>query len=138
SKLAQCTDKYCIVRGLSHTLAGHELGTKYINTGSRPLPSLQYPGYGAVVSRELAAPADLPPFVAIPNTPQRAGYLGVQFAPLETVEAPQAGKPFTVRGIAMGQGVTIDEVENRRTLLERHETTFARLEGRSNLADGLD
>ena len=33
------------------------MGTKYLNTGNRPLPSLEFPGYGAVVSKELAEPA---------------------------------------------------------------------------------
>src|SRR5215212_10070150 len=32
-KLAQCADKYAILRGVSHTLAGHELGTEYLNAG---------------------------------------------------------------------------------------------------------
>ena len=50
----RCADKFAILRGVSHTLAGHELGTEYLNTGSRPVPSLVYPGYGAVVSKELA------------------------------------------------------------------------------------
>ena len=26
----------------------------YMNTGNRPIPAFQYPGYGAVVSKELA------------------------------------------------------------------------------------
>src|SRR5436189_6424850 len=30
--LARCADKYTILRGVSHTLAGHELGTMYMNT----------------------------------------------------------------------------------------------------------
>src|SRR6478609_7861682 len=48
-KLAQCADKYAIMRGVSHTLAAHDLGTKYLNSGNRPLPSLEFPGYGAVI-----------------------------------------------------------------------------------------
>src|SRR5262245_19361484 len=40
--LAKCADKYTILRGVSHTLAGHELGTAYMNAGSRPVPSLVY------------------------------------------------------------------------------------------------
>ncbi len=69
----RCADKFAILRGVSHTLAAHELGTKYMNTGNRPLPSLEFPGYGAVVTKELPADPDLPPFVAIPNTPPGAG-----------------------------------------------------------------
>jgi hypothetical protein len=69
-KLAQCADKYAILRGVSHTLAAHELGTLYMGTGNRPLPSLKFPSYGAVVTKELGSPADLPGFVAVPNQGQ--------------------------------------------------------------------
>src|SRR4051812_26184894 len=71
-KLAKVTDKFALLRGVSHTLAGHELGTSYLSTGNRPIPSLTYPGYGAVVSKELTGRADLPHFVAVPTTPQKA------------------------------------------------------------------
>ena len=83
-KLAKCADKFAILRGVSHTLAAHRLGREYVNTGNRPLPSLEYPGLGAVVAKELSAPADLPPFVAVPNTIQDPGYLGVRYAALST------------------------------------------------------
>src|SRR5687767_14447018 len=35
--LAKCADKYTIVRGVTHTLGAHELGTEYVNTGNRPI-----------------------------------------------------------------------------------------------------
>src|SRR5687768_1760144 len=92
--LARCADKFTIVRSVSHTLAGHELGTEYLNTGNRPTPSLIYPGYGSVISRELPGSAELPHYVAIPNTPQRPGYLGVRYAPLQTNAVPQSGVVF--------------------------------------------
>src|SRR3954463_13139846 len=44
-KLAACADAFTILRGVTHTLAVHELGQEYINTGSRPLRSLEYPSY---------------------------------------------------------------------------------------------
>src|SRR5688572_14008531 len=66
-KLAQCADKYALLRGVSHTLAAHELGTLYMGTGNRPLPSLNFPTYGAVVAKELGSSSDLPGFVAVPN-----------------------------------------------------------------------
>ena len=90
-KLAQCADKYAILRGVSHTLAAHELGTKYLNTGNRPLPSLEFPGYGAVVSKELPG-SDGP--AALRRHSQHAaarGYLGVQYAPLADERTPAAG-----------------------------------------------
>ena len=137
-KLAKCADKFAILRGVTHTLAAHELGTEYVNTGNRPLPSLEYPGLGAVVTKELPSPQDLPPFVAIPNSRQRGGFLGVQYSPLNTGATPKAGKPINVRGIALSNGLTIEEVERRQNLLNDLDKTFASVEKNSQLLSGLD
>jgi hypothetical protein len=137
-KLAQCADKFAILRGVSHTLGAHELGTEYVNTGSRPLPSIEYPGYGSVVTKERPADKDIPPFVAIPNSNQRPGFLGVQYAPLNTTATPRLGQPFNVRGIALGGGLTIEEVERRQNLLADLDRTFAAVESNSQLLTGLD
>src|SRR4029078_10561988 len=59
-KLAQMADKFAILRGVSHSLAAHELGTKYMITGNRPIPSVEYPGYGAVVAKELGGACGTP------------------------------------------------------------------------------
>jgi hypothetical protein len=137
-RLAKCADKFAILRGVTHTLAAHRLGSEYVNTGSRPLPSLEYPGYGAVISKEMPGPRDLPDFVAIPNTPQGAGYLGVKYAPLNTATTPRAGAPFGVRGIALPGGITVADVEKRQKLLKSLDKTFAGLQADSQLLDGLD
>jgi hypothetical protein len=137
-KLAQCADKYAILRGVSHTLAAHNLGTEYVSTGTRPIPALEYPAYGAVAAKELRAPAELPPYVAIPNAAHGAGFLGVQYAPLNTAATPQPGRPFNVRGIAMQGGVTVAEVEKRQNLLQALDRTFQGTEANSQLLTGLD
>ncbi|MGE0605747.1 MAG: DUF1501 domain-containing protein [Pirellulales bacterium] len=137
-KLAQSADKFAILRGVSHTLAAHELGSKYLNTGSRPIPSLEYPGFGAVVSKERPTGGDLPSFVAIPDTPQRPGYLGVQHAALQTNGMPVPGKPFTVRGVSLGRGLTVSDVKKRQQLLADLDTALKDLDGDQGLVDGLD
>lgn len=137
-KLAQCTDKFAILRGVSHNLAAHEFGTKYMNTGNRPIPSLEFPGYGAVVSKELTSPRDLPTFVAVPNTPQVPGFLGVQYAPLNTGATPRPGQPFSVRGISLAGPVTVTEVERRQNLLDDLDRAFHGYEAGSDLLSGLD
>src|SRR5689334_22527511 len=91
-KLARCADKFALLRGVSHTLAAHDLGTKYLNSGNRPLPSLEFPGYGAVVMKELQGDQDLPHFVAVPSTPQGGGYLGPAYGPLRTGTTPKVGQ----------------------------------------------
>lgn len=137
-KLARCADKFAILRGVSHTLAAHDLGTKYLNTGNRPLPSLEYPGFGAVVSRELKSPDDLPPFVAIPNTPQTGGLLGIQYGPFSTNATPKLGSPFNVRGISLEGGLTLSDVNRRQKLLETVDTAFRGYEAKIDTLAGLD
>ena len=137
-KMARAFDKYVILRGVSHTLAAHRLGSEYVNTGSRPLASLEYPGYGAVVCKERPVENDIPPFVAIPNGGQRSGFLGIQYAPMNTGATPQPGKPFNVRGISLGAGVTVEQLDRRQNLLKDLDTRFASMEGHDQLLTGLD
>lgn len=137
-KLAQQMDKFAILRGVSHSLAAHELGSLYVNTGNRPLPSIEFPCYGSVVSKELGGPSDLPPFVAMGAGQQKAGYLGVRYAPLNTGAAPKPGAPYSVRGISLQNGLTVSDVEQRQNLLRDLDTTFKGAERSSQLLDGLD
>jgi hypothetical protein len=137
-KLAGCMDKFAILRGVSHTLAAHALGREYVNTGSRPLPSLEYPGYGCVVSKERPSDADIPAFVAIPRTNQRPGFLGVQYAPLNTAAVPQAGQPFAVRGISLSNAVSLEQINRRQELLNDLDRRFAAVEKSEQLVAGLD
>lgn len=136
--LAQMADKFTILRGVSHTLAAHELGTKYLLTGNRPLPSLEYPAMGSIVNKELSAPADMPPYVAIPNTPQGGGFLGLQYGPFATNNTPKLGTPFNVRGIGLQGGMSIAEVERREKLLASVDRTFSAIEAKSDVLSGLD
>ncbi|GIS62785.1 MAG: hypothetical protein CM1200mP2_50100 [Planctomycetaceae bacterium] len=90
-KLAACADKYTILRGVSHTLGAHRLGQEYINTGTRPLASLEYPGYGAVVTKERPGSMTCPGSWRFPTPARRARFLGVKYAPLNTGETPKRG-----------------------------------------------
>jgi hypothetical protein len=136
--IAKVMDKFTLLRGVTHTLAAHELGQQYVNTGNKPIPSLEFPGYGAVVTKEYPGPEELPQFVAVPNSAQKPGYLGVRYAALSTGNAPTAGKPYSVRGISLQNGLTVAEVERRTNLLSDLDTAFQGFEKNSQLLDGLD
>lgn len=138
-KLAKCADKFAILRGVSHTLAAHELGTRYMNTGNRPLPSLNYPHYGAVVSKELRGTEYLPSFVAVPNLGENAtGFLGVEYGPFETGGAPTPGKALEVRGLALKNGVTLEDVDRRQNLVQRYDNAFGQFGSEDKLLAGMD
>jgi hypothetical protein len=138
-KLARCADKYAILRGVSHTLAAHELGSVYLLTGNRPLPSLRFPSYGAVVSREFGGTPELPPFVAIPsqgNYP--TGFMGPEYGPFETGSTPLPGKAMEVRGLALRNGVTLEDVDRRQNLVKRYDTAFGDFAKNEKLLVGMD
>jgi hypothetical protein len=137
-KLAQCSDRFAILRGVSHSLADHRLGTKYMTTGNRPLPSLEYPGYGAVISRELPGPADLPNFVAVPGGDETTGFLGVEYGPLNTGQTPKPGKKLEIRGLSLNGGITLADLDRRQDLLKRFDHAFDSLKNDDKILAGLD
>ena len=53
-QLAKSADKFAILRGVSHSLGAHALGQRFVFTGNRPTPSLEYPSLGPVFSRGIA------------------------------------------------------------------------------------
>lgn len=137
-QLAQCMDKFAILRGVSHTLAAHRLGREYVNTGSKPIPALEYPSIGAVVSKERPSDPDIPDSVAIPRASQGPGFLGIRYSPLETNSTPNFGQPYSVRGISLPGGVGVDEVNRRQSLLKKLDRRFSELEKDDQLLSGLD
>jgi len=137
-KLANCADKFSILRGVTHSLGAHPLGQQFVFTGNRPNPSLDYPGYGSVVAKEMPAAADLPSYVSIPNAKQGPGHLGVKYASLQTNGTPRKGQPFNVRGITLGQGISFSEIERRQGLLKDLDHTFDAIADRNDLLSGLD
>lgn len=137
-KLAKVADKFAILRGVSHTLAAHALGTQYLMTGNRPLPSLRYPSYGAVVSKEMESSKELPSFVAVPkqgNYP--TGYLGVEYGPFETGATPTAGQPMQVRGLAL-RGITLDDVDRRTNMVAKYDKAFGSFAKNDKTLAGMD
>lgn len=137
-KLAAQADKFAILRGVTHTLGAHPLGQKFINTGNRPNAALEYPAFGSVVAKEMPTAAELPAYVSIPRASQGPGYLGVKYSSLATNETPRAGRPFNVRGITLGGGVTLKEIERRRQLLQDLDQLFDSIAQQDELLDGLD
>ena len=69
----------------------------------------------------------MPAFVAVPSVGgDSAGYLGVEYGPLETGAAPQPGQPVKIRGLTLN-GVTLEEIDRRQNLVKRYDTAFGGL-----------
>ena len=137
-QLAKSADKFAILRGVSHSLGAHALGQRFVFTGNRPTPSLEYPSLGSVAAHELNSDQDIPGYVAIPRENTGPGHLGVRYAPLATNATPRADQPFGVRGIALGGGLTLEEIGKRQGLLRELDTKFNAIKEGDDLISGLD
>lgn len=140
--LAQQADKYSIVRNVSHSQGAHSPGQRYLQTGNRKIPSLEYPDYGAVVSKEHPSPAGVPNYVLSPSGGSNSasfssGYLGVAHGPFTALGDPNA-KNYSVRALATPEGLTIGQVEARRKLLNRIDTRFRSVDLANQEVEGMD
>ena len=136
--LAQCADKYAILRGGSHTFAAHDLGSTYLSTGTRPLATLAYPAYGSVVAKERPSQQSVPSYVAIPNAPRGAGFLGPRYTAFDTGTLPGRNRQIELRGIQLPNHLPLDEFQRRHELLRNLDRQFEAIDGNHGLLDALD
>jgi hypothetical protein len=134
--LARCADKYTLIRSATHNLGAHSLAGQFLTTGNRPVPSLQYPSYGAVISRERPSATDVPPYVGIPDGGS-GGYLGVAYGAYGVGGNPNA-KDFSVRSLSLPDGFTLERLSRRRALTQALEALDAGAQKKPELLEGLD
>lgn len=135
-KLAKLADQFTVIRSMAHGEAAHERGTHNMFTGYRPSPALQYPSVGSVVSHELGARDNLPPYVCIPQVPNEfanSGYLSSAHGPFAIGSEP-SDKNFKVRDLNLPKGVSAERFERRRSLLETVDAHFRDLENSDQIA----
>jgi hypothetical protein len=125
---AKIMDKWSVVRSLHHHDAGHSTGDQICFTGYNAGPNPDqnvYPSVGSVVSKQLGhLSTKVPPYVMIPRHTPGAGsaYLGVAHKAFETQSDPAQPGPFKLPNFQLAEGVTFDQVDDRKDLLKRFDT----------------
>jgi hypothetical protein len=138
-KLAALADRFTVIRSMTHGEAAHERGTHNMFTGYRPSPALQYPSMGSVVAHELGPRQNLPPYVCVPNVPNEyagSGFLSNAHGPFGLGADPASGD-FSVRDLAMPDGVDEARFTRRRDMLAAVDAHFRTLE-KSDALDSMD
>jgi len=125
---ARQADKYTILRSMRSKENNHERAINYLLTGYLPLPTLELPSMGSVVSKELGPRNGLPPYVAIPNTfpSYGAGFLGGDYNPFLSGDPNVTG--YKVRDLTLPTDVDWTRVGNRRYLLQQMDAKFKSIE----------
>jgi hypothetical protein len=148
--MAKVANKVTVVRSLYHTIPSHAPATVFMTTGNKPTAALQYPSMGSLTSKLMTVPAGVPPYVTfgeMRNSSSLAGYLGTGYNPFIIEGGAEKGgggkkdgekAAFKVRGIALPNGFTLDELNKRDVLLRKFDSGFKALDANDQLVDGLD
>jgi len=140
---AKMMHKWSIVRSLHHHDAGHSTGDQICFTGynTGPAPDTNiHPSLGSIVSKQLGhLNPHMPAYVMIPKLLPGAGaaYLGAAHKPFETLADPAKPGPFKIPNFALADGVTVDQVGDRKTLLKDFDT-LRRTTDRTGQLDAMD
>lgn len=135
--LARQADKYAVIRGITHNVADHGLAKKYLLTGNKVSQTISYPEYGSVVSHEYPSAAELPTFVSIDESFAGPGYLGSRYSPL-TADKPSHGVPYSVRGISLEDGLTVEKYRSQKKLLDDLDIAYRGFEELDDPVRGMD
>ena len=119
---ARITDKIAIIRSMTSPLGEHGIANRYLLTGYKPSPVLDYPSYGAVVARLRGGRETLPPNIAIPDFRPAAGsgFLGQRYEPF-AVGGDPARPDFHVKDLDFYPGVNDSRMARRREFVTQIE-----------------
>jgi Protein of unknown function (DUF1501) len=123
-KLAQCADKYALIRSVCHNQGNHGAGNHYMMTGAPPRIPVGcgafvsfHPSMGSVAAKERPAPHGLPGYFSMPSMSRSGGpnFLGARYAPFVVSSDPN-GQNFRVRDVELPNGINDGRFESRRDL----------------------
>ncbi|MCA9098958.1 MAG: DUF1501 domain-containing protein, partial [Planctomycetaceae bacterium] len=140
---ARIADQLVIIRSIHHSSNSHDPSSHLSQTGyykstAKGAPN-QMPCFGSVVAKLRGANLpSLPAYVAIPNVMRngRSAYLGPAWNPFETTTDPNR-KDFDIPNLKPSAKVTLDRLEDRRTLLSAFDAQrrFNDLQGDADAID---
>lgn len=141
--MAKHQKRFALLRGWNPQNGSHGTADQWVMSGRKFSQAIAYPTYGSVVSYFHGFRSALPPFVQLGSQVDRrfgggtAGVLGLNHNPFEMLADPNADK-FTVRDISPPQGISMDRVKRRRSMLSRVDAVQRQAESQPEAFDALD
>ena len=155
-RLAGLSDRYSLIRSMTHGVREHEPGSHLMLAGLDRVPAgateranraTDWPNLGSVFAHERPGPADIPTAVVLPTRltfagytfpGQDAGFLGAEFDPWHLEGDPNA-PDFRPPALDLPEGLSLSRLGGRIGLLDSVEASRRALErdGRSDRLDGF-
>lgn len=139
---ARMMDKLAVVRSITHTNAGHGMGSHWMMTGYQPTTEVEdniHPSIGSVVSKVRGPNTPgLPAYVTLPRKASfsHAAYLGASHNPFFPDDDPNnAG--FRVRNLQLPGRVSAARLDRRRELFHDLDNIRRDIDARDTM-EGLD
>ncbi|MDB5171369.1 MAG: hypothetical protein JWN51_142 [Phycisphaerales bacterium] len=123
-KLADCSDKFTVLRSVCHKDPNHGGGNHYMMTGApTPVPVgcgafvTFHPSYGSVVSSKRGVRDGLPAYMSLPSMSRSGGpnFLGARHAPFIVSGSPSQ-PDFKVRDVVIPSDISVGRAQGRREL----------------------
>ncbi len=145
-QISQVTDKFAILRSMTHGDSDHGRGFHIMMTGKKAgggdfngnQNNNQHPCLGSMVAN-LGRPGGLPPYISVPNFLNSGGpsFLGPSYGPF-VIDADPAAPEFAVRDITLPASVTVNQSQRRRAALRELNRFERRVEEVSGQVKALD
>lgn len=141
-RLASSLRDYSLLRSLNPRNGAHGTADAVMMSGHAYTPTITYPCFGSVISRQKGDRNGMPPFLQLGNHVSdnygggTAGFLGNSHNPYVVPGDPN-GPIFSVRDVTPPRGITLGRVERRLEMLRSLDRWQEHME-RSDLLTSMD
>jgi len=127
---AKVMHEVALIRSLTHELGNHDTGTRFLFTGHRPTPALDYPSLGSLSAHAAGFGGALPPYVAIPGDAVGgdSGAAGSGHLPRAYSAFNVGPNPGRVPDLDPPEGVSFTRGQRRRDMLRKLDAFSRRVE----------
>ena len=147
-EISKVTDKFAILRSLTHSDSDHGRGFHIMMTGKKAgvgdfngnQNNNQHPCLGSMVAK-LGRQSELPPYISVPNFLNSGGpsFLGPSYGPF-VIDADPAAPEFSVRDISLPASVSTGQSQRRHAALRelnRFEHRVEQINDQVKVFDGF-
>ena len=126
-RFAERLGQFSILRNLNPRNGSHSVADAIMMSGKPVNPTVTFPCFGSVISKERGKRNSLPPFIQLGSFVDHrargglAGYLGIEHNAFEVPGDPNSDK-FTVRDVTPPGGLTLSRMERRQRALDLLDT----------------